>query len=145
MLCWWHPGTDDEDHLQNLAEVLSRLQLHGIWIEKSKCHFMEASVLNWFRRLHATADKVEAMMLAPIPKNGQEVHSFQGLLNYYWKLFSNLASLLQSVNSLVQPLNSLLQQGCKWKWTSECTKAFKASKDLILSAKVLAHYDPMVS
>ena len=27
---------------------------------------------------------------------------------------------------------------------SRCTKAFKASKDLIRSAKVLAHYDPML-
>ena len=41
-------------------------------------------------------------------------------------------------------MNSLLRHGCNWKWTPECTKAFKASKDLILSAKVLARYDPML-
>ena len=30
------------------------------------------------------------------------------------------------------------------EWTPECTKAFKASKNLILSAKVLSHSDPML-
>ena len=72
------------------------------------------------------------MVSAPIPKNVQELHPFLGLLNYYWKFLPNLASLLQ-------PLNSLLQQGCNMKWTPECTKAF-----LVLSAKVLGHYDPML-
>ena len=36
---------DDEDHLQNLAEVLRGLQLHGIRMKKSKRHFMETSVV----------------------------------------------------------------------------------------------------
>ena len=67
------------------------------------------------------------MVRAPIPKNVQELRSFLGLLNYYRKFFPNLASLLQ-------PLKSLLQR----------TKAFKASKDLILTTKVLAHCDPML-
>ena len=87
--------------------------------------------------LHTTTDKVEAMMRASIPKNMQELNSFLGLLNYYRKFLPNLASLLQ-------PLNSLLQQRCNWKWIPECIKTFKASKDLILSAKVIAHFDPMM-
>ena len=36
---------DDEDHLQNLAEVLKCLQIHGIRMKKSKCHYMETSVV----------------------------------------------------------------------------------------------------
>ena len=49
---------------------------------------METSVVYLVHRidlegLHATADKVEAMVRAPIPKNVQELHSFVGLFNYY--------------------------------------------------------------
>ena len=36
---------DDEDHFQNLAEVLRHLQLQGIRKKKSKCYFMETSVV----------------------------------------------------------------------------------------------------
>ena len=49
--------------------------------------------------LHATADKVEAMVRAPIPKSVQELRSFLGLLNYYRKLFLIFASLLQHLDS----------------------------------------------
>ena len=35
--------------------------------------------------LHATADQVEVIVRAPISKNVQELRSFFGLLNYYWK------------------------------------------------------------
>ena len=87
---------DDEDHLQNLAEVHRHLQLHGLRMQKSECHFWETSVIFLWHQinlegLHAAVDKVEAMVRAPIPR----------LLNYYQKTLSNLASLLQPMNSLL--------------------------------------------
>ena len=84
--------------------------------------------------LHATADKVEVMVRPPIPKNVQELHSFLGLLNYYRKVLSSLAFLLQ-------PLNSLLQQRCNWKWNPECTKVLKLRKILYSQQWLLAYYD----
>ena len=65
----------------------------------------------------------------------QQLRSFLGLTNYYGKFIPNLATLLD-------PLNSLLQAKKKWKWTSECAKAFQAAKEQIISASVLTHYDP---
>ena len=50
--------------------------------------------------LHATTDKVEAMVRAPIPKNLQELHFFLRFLNYYRKFMPNLSSLLLPLNSL---------------------------------------------
>ena len=62
-------GADDEDHLQNLAEILKRLQLHGIRINRSKCHFMKTSVVYLGHQidlegLYATVDKMAAMVRA---------------------------------------------------------------------------------
>ena len=60
---------DDEDHLQNLAEFLKHLQFHGYQNKKSKYHFLETSVVYLghqidSERIHATADKVKAMVSA---------------------------------------------------------------------------------
>ena len=78
-------GADDEDHFQNLAEVLRHLQLNGIRMKKSKYRFMETLVVYLGHQIYseglcATADKVEAMVQAPVLKNVQELHSFLGLL-----------------------------------------------------------------
>ena len=61
--------------------------------------------------------------------------SFLGLINYYGKFIPNLSTLLH-------PLNALLQANKKWVWPPECTKAFQAAKDQIVSAGVLTHYNP---
>ena len=129
-------------------------------MKKSKCHIMETSVVYLGHQidsegLHATADKVEAMVRAPIPKNVHRVAFFSRPLKLLSEVF------LPYLASLLQPLNSLLQQGCNWECPqnalrlsklpkivyfqqTECTKAFKTSKDRILSEKVLTHYDPML-
>ena len=85
--------------------------------------------------LHTTTRKMEAISQAPQPKNIQELRSYLGLLHYYGKFLPNLATLLH-------PLNNLLKTGCKWTWIPECTRAYKASKKLLVTAPVLAHYDP---
>ena len=133
-------GADDAAHLRNLAEVFQRLEQHGIRMKKAKCNFMQMSVEYLGHRvdaegLHTTPDKLEAVVKAPAPKNVQELRSFLGLVNYYGKFLSNLATTLQ-------PLNSLLQKDRKWKWTSDCSHAFQLAKDMLTTSKVLVHYDP---
>ena len=81
-----------------------------------------------------SATKVEAVRLAPVPANVQQLRSFLGMVNYYGKFIPNLASLLH-------PLNNLLKQNQKWKWTQECQKSFETAKERLSQAPVLAHYD----
>ena len=57
------------------------------------------------------------------------------IVHYYGKFLPNLATLLH-------PLNHLLKDGCEWKWTEKCSQAFQAAKTLLVSAPVLAHYNP---
>ena len=133
-------GSTEEEHIENLERVLQRLQKYGIQAKRAKCAFMEESVEYLGHKidatgLHTTTHKVEAISQAPQPKNIQELRSYLGLLHYYGKFLPNLATLLH-------PLNNLLKTGCKWSWTPKCTQAFEASKKLLVTAPVLAHYDP---
>ena len=49
---------------------------------------------------------------------------------------------MANLASLLDPLNQLLQHNVKWKWTEQCTSAFEQAKKELVSAKVLAYYDP---
>ena len=133
-------GKDEEDHLHNLDEVLSRLEKHGFQLKKSKCTFLAKSVEYLGHRIDKDGiselpNKVDAIVNAPHPTNVQELRSFLGLLNYYGKFIRNLATILH-------PLNQLLQTHQKWDWTTDCSDAFWMAKDQLVSAEVLTHYNP---
>ena len=54
----------------------------------------------------------------------------------------NFGKFIQNLASLLHPLNQLLQTEKKWEWTPECSQAFQAAKDQLVSAEVLTHYNP---
>ena len=131
-------GASEEEHLGNLEQVLSRLEAAGLRLKKNKCTLMAESVTYLGHRidkdLHPTQEKVEAVQNAPTPKNVSELKSYLGLLSYYAKFLPNLATV-------IAPLYQLLQADTKWQWTKGEQDAFAASKNLLLSSQVLAHYD----
>ena len=47
------------------------------------------------------------------------------------------------MSHLLHPPNRLLQASIEWEWDEECDKAFKEAKAKLLSAPILAHYDPL--
>lgn len=63
-----------------------------------------------------------------------ELRSFLGMVNYYGKFLQNLATL-------VNPLNNVLRDGQAWEWTKECATVFQETKQHLMSAPVLVHYD----
>ena len=132
-------GKTDEEHLENLAQVFSRLLDYGIRLKKSKCSFMCPSVeyLGYVvdaKGLHPMPSKVTAITMAPRPMSVKEVRSFLGLVGYYRKFFPNMSTIAQS-------LNQLLEQGRRWKWTEECEKSFQKLKSALASSSVLTHYN----
>lgn len=43
---------------------------------------------------------------------------------------------------MLHPLNELLVTKVSWEWRQDHKRAFQRSKELLVSAAVLAHYDP---
>ena len=133
-------GATEEEHLQNLEEVLRRLERYGLRVRMKKCKFFQDSVeylghVIDKEGIHPVEKKVEAIVSAKTPENIEQLQSFLGMVNYYGKFIPNLSTI-------AAPLNRLRQKNVHWKWTEEEDKACKALKKLLGSAKVLVHYNP---
>ena len=132
-------GSTEEEHLAKLAEVLSRLGTAGMRLKREKCTFMLGSVSYLGHVISneglSTGNlKVKAIVDAPDPKDFSELRSFLGMVNYYGKFLTNLATTLA-------PLYNLLRQSSMWNWGSKQKKAFHRVKKLLQSNRVLTHFD----
>ena len=132
-------GKCQDQHLQRLEEVLQRLSTAGLLLKRVKCQFMVPSVQYLGVTIdaegtHLNKDKVRAIQEAPAPTSVKELKAFLGLPNYYSKFLHNISSILV-------PLYKLLKKGVKWHWGKERETAFKESKRVLISQKVLIHYD----
>ena len=80
-------GKSEQDHLQNLDQVLQRLQEAGAWLRLNKCAFMLPSLEYLGHKisengLQPTDKKVKALKNAPVPVDQTQLKSFLGLINY---------------------------------------------------------------
>ncbi|XP_056135399.1 uncharacterized protein K02A2.6-like, partial [Lampris incognitus] len=136
-------GPDEEIHLKALDDVLTRLEEYGLHVKKDKCMFFQESVeylghIIDAAGLHKSPEKERAVVEAPAPTNVSQLRSLLGMINYYGRFIPDLATILQ-------PLNALLHKGKKWQWTTACEAAFRKVKELMVSQKVLTHYNPELS
>ncbi|KAI7806716.1 hypothetical protein IRJ41_010699 [Triplophysa rosa] len=132
-------GRDDQEHLSILEQVLQRLEECGLRLKRGKCKFLEKEVNFLGHKVDATGihpvpEKVQAVQDARTPTSVSELKAYLGLLNFYNRFLPNLSTLLA-------PLHRLLKKEVNWSWKEEQEKAFKKSKELLQSNRVLVHYD----
>ena len=133
-------GKSDDEHLQNLENVLQRLQDNGHRANIEKCSFLQDSVVYCGHEiskegLQKTKDKVESVVNTPAPKNTTQLRAMLGLVNYYHKFLPN-------IGTEIRLLNELLEKEIKWVWNERCNRACLKVKDMITADFVLTHYDP---
>ena len=132
-------GKTTEEHLEHLTEVLRQLKEAGMRLKKEKCAYLLPSVeylghIITKEGLRTADSKVDAIVRAPSPRNVTELRSFLGFVNYYGKFLPSLAVILS-------PLYSLLQKTKRWSWGQSQAEAFDKVKQLLLSSRVLVHFD----
>ena len=133
-------GVDDNEHMATLRLVCKRLAENGFTVSKSKCKFFceEIEYLGFVISRHGlqTAEsKVKAVVEAPAPTDVTQVRAFLGLVTYYQKFLPHMSTILT-------PMYELLKKDVKFQWNFACSKAFKAIKEKLISADILAHFDP---
>ena len=132
-------GRTEQEHLDNLDQVLQRLEMAGMKLKRGKCAFLLPSVAYLGHVISAdglqtSPEKVKAVVDAPAPRNVTELRAFLGMVNHYGKFLPDLATV-------VSPLYWLLQNSTPWKWEQKQRKAFQEVKNLLNSGRVLAHFD----
>ena len=85
-------GATEVEHLNNLHDVLSRLEQAGMHLKKDKCAFLLPQVDYLGHQisqsgLHPTEEKVRAIVEAPAPHNVTQLKSFLGMLNCLQQIF----------------------------------------------------------
>ena len=125
-------GRNEQEHLSNLGKVLTKLEETGLRLNKDKCRFMQSEVYLGHvidkTGLHQDKERIQAITEAPRPQNMTELKAYLRLLPYYG-------------TTVLAPQHKLLRKGVKWNWSCEQERAYCQSKQLLVSAKVLAHFD----
>ncbi|MBW0499671.1 hypothetical protein O181_039386 [Austropuccinia psidii MF-1] len=96
-----------EDHVQYVDRVLSKCTCINLEISLKKCNLCQQELLAlghkvWGISLAIDQNKVEAVLLKPVPKNIKEMKSFLGLDIYYInhiRNFAHIASILYKLCS----------------------------------------------
>ena len=124
-------GATEQELLQNLDEVLSRLETAGMRLKYYKYAFSLPGVEYLCHKISAqglqpTDDKIQAINSAPAPTDVSQLKSFLGLVNYCCKFLPNLSNILA-------PLYRKLQKNTKWIWGPEEKKVFQTAKKSLTS------------
>ena len=128
-------GRTFEEHLQNLREVLHRLQAANLRINPEKCEFgrTELKYLGHVvtaQGVRTDPDKVQAILGMPPPTNLRELRRFLGMVSWYRRFITHFSDI-------TTPLTKLLQKKRKWSWGPEEEMAFNTLRQQLAAAPVL--------
>ncbi len=122
-------------HINRTREVLKRCQQHGITLSRMKAHIAQKKV-HWcgytlMKQGYTISEKsVEALSNFPVPVNRTDVRSFNGLVQQFKGLSSDLAGL-------IKPIRALLSPKVQFQWMEDQQKAFGAVINELTSPRVL--------
>ena len=130
-----------DQHYEDLKQVCTILERHGMVVNRSKCILAQSSVE--FLGYHVDKDgimplpdRVEDIRKTPAPTTVKELQSFLGMVNYYRRFIPKAAHHLT-------PLFELLKGKPKTiSWTKEQQAGFDAIKDALAAAALLKHPRP---
>ena len=129
-----------EELLSKLERVLQRLRDANLTLKPSKCKFgyeelpLLGHVINR-NGVMPDPKKVKAIQDYPQPTNVKDVQSYIGLANFYRRFVPNF-------NKVIRPLLNLIHKNVPFHWGDLESQAFEESKQKLISAPVLAHYNP---
>ena len=130
--------TDNWDtHINQLDEVLNRLQKAGLKVNANKSFFgrSELEYLGfWVTRngIKPLPKKIEAILKLKPPTTKKQLRSFIGIINYYRDMWIRRSELLA-------PLTSMTSKEVKFKWTELHQKNLDLIKKVIAKETLLAY------
>lgn len=132
-------GKTNEEHIQNLEKLLSKLESAGLRCNKSKCSFMQDKIeylgnIISKNGIEPSNSGIKAIQELPRPKNLQDVQAFLGKVTYYMKFIKNFSTV-------AEPLNELRRKDVKFVWGNRQENAFNQLKQQLVDVTTLSHFD----
>ncbi|XP_064469924.1 uncharacterized protein LOC135384661 [Ornithodoros turicata] len=133
-------GKDRKEHGRRLESVLSRLRNAGLSLNSGKCVFGKSSVkflgvVVDERGISPDPDKVEAIVIMKPPDSVAGVRRLLGMANHIGRFLPNLSQV-------TAPIRALLNKNSIWVWGAEQQQAFDKLKQMLVSDRCLARYNP---
>ncbi|TPX52112.1 hypothetical protein PhCBS80983_g06523, partial [Powellomyces hirtus] len=129
-----------EQHVEHLWKVFTRLREYDLYVNINKCHWAQPEVefcghMFSAKGMRISPDKTEIVRNWPLPATTRHIRQFLGLCNYFIDYIEHYAEI-------AAPLSALQSVKATFIWTLEHHVAFEALKRAIISAPVLATFDP---
>ena len=132
-------GKTFDDMINNLDEVLLKLEGVGLKLKPRKCQLFAKQVeflghLISKQGIQTDPRKTQVIKDWIKPETLHNVCSFVGFCSYYRRFIPKFAEL-------AKPLHKLSEKGQKFMWTDECNTAFQTLKSKMVESPILAHPD----
>ena len=113
---------NNEEHVQHLRIVQTRLREHKLYGKFSNCEFWLDQVQFFGHVLtpegiYVDPSKVQDVLNWKSPKSMHQIRQFLGLAGYY-------RCFIPEFSKVAQPMIKLLQKDVKFVWSSACEEAF---------------------
>ena len=133
-------SSSEEEHMQDINTVCSRLREFGLVVRLEKCLFglQVIDFLGHRVSKHGSMplpSKVKAIEDFTRPTNIKSLQQFLGMLNFYHRFIPKAASLLQPLYKALKASKSRQPL----VWTDEMVESFTASKDILAHTTMLTH------
>ena len=121
-------------HVGVIKQVFSRLAKLNVKLKNGpKCQFFQVQVKYMGHILSKQGispvnSKLDAVRLAPRPKDVSQLRSFLAMLDY--------SKFTKDISSQLHPLYQLLSNKIEWFWTKECETAFIWAEEVLSSNQV---------
>ena len=130
-------GSDFQEHMQRLNEVLSRIRDAGLKLKAEKCQLLRPSVNFLGHTISAKGVLPNPENLAkikqwPVPTTPTQVRQILGLGSYYRRF-------LQGYSDLVRPLTLLTHKDTPFIWNEQCQNSFDTLKARLIGAEIMAY------
>ncbi|UYV67046.1 K02A2.6-like, partial [Cordylochernes scorpioides] len=129
---------DEQEHYRILKMIFDKLKELNFTLNKEKCLFKKKDICFLGHIINEDgvrpdSKKLEALERCKKPFDKTSLKSFLGMLSFYSKYIPNMSTL-------AGPLYQLLKKDNRWKWSSQCEKAFLNLKLTLLNSQALIHY-----
>ena len=132
-------GKTCKKHDDRLDRVFRRIQESGLKLNRDKCEFRKTEI-EYFGHvitsegIRPSGSRVDAM---ETPTNLTDLRRFIGMVNY-------LGRFIPDLTSVISPMTDLLKSEYAWLWENAQADAFSRVEQLLTSAPVMIHVNPLL-